>query len=83
MPPVLAVEVAGQDDREPYLREKAHWYLERGVAVWLVLPETREVLVLSGSASARQESRHGASDQLPAHEALPGVTPEVVAFFSQ
>lgn len=84
VPPVLAVEVAGQDDREPYLRDKARWYLERGVAVvWLVLPETREVLVLSGSPATRHDSRHGVGDQLPAHEALPGLTPEVAAFFSQ
>ena len=33
VPPLLAIEVAGQDDREPYLREKAAWYLARGVEI--------------------------------------------------
>ncbi|HEY6562580.1 MAG TPA: Uma2 family endonuclease [Polyangiaceae bacterium] len=46
-PPVLAVEIAGRDDYEPALTEKAGWYLGHGVdVVWIVLPETGEVVVL-------------------------------------
>jgi Uma2 family endonuclease len=42
--PVLAVEVAGEDEGEDDLREKARWYLGHGVAVvWIVLPEHREL----------------------------------------
>ncbi len=78
--PLLAVEVAGQDDREPYLREKAAWYLARGVKfVWLVLPEMREVIVLLGG----QETRYRVGQRLAAHEALPGLAPAVADFFRQ
>ena len=38
-PPVLAVEVAGQDEDADTLREKARWYLGQEVpVVWIVLP---------------------------------------------
>jgi Uma2 family endonuclease len=78
--PVLAVEVAGTDEEEAVLREKANWYREHGVAViWLVLPETREVIVVRGSS----ESRHASAEQLPELEALPGLRPDVAAFFTQ
>lgn len=78
VPPVLAVEVAGREQGEPELREKAAWYLSRGVTVvWLVLPETREVVVLHGKG----ETRHRAGDRVPAHPDLPGLAPEVDLFF--
>jgi Uma2 family endonuclease len=36
VPPVLAMEVSGEDETEDALREKALWYLKAGVgAVWL------------------------------------------------
>jgi Uma2 family endonuclease len=77
--PVLAVEVAGQDDGEAHLREKAGWYLSVGVAVvWLVLPDTREVIVMTADGEARHRS--GA---LPAHPALPDLAPPVADFFRQ
>ena len=80
VPPVLAVEVAGQDEEENALREKAGWYLAAGVcAVWLVLPETREVIVVT----AGRESRHPRGERLPARPELPGLEPEVAAFFRQ
>jgi Putative restriction endonuclease len=42
--PVLAVEVAGVDEDEARLRDKAAWYLAHGVqVVWVVLPERREI----------------------------------------
>jgi Uma2 family endonuclease len=81
-PPVLAVEVAGTSEEEPedLLRVKARWYLDAGVKlVWLVLPETREVVVFS----ARGETRHGARDRLPVDPDLPGLDPAVGDFFRQ
>ena len=45
--PVLAVEVAGEEETEALLRDKASWYLAAGVSVvWLVLPASREILVV-------------------------------------
>jgi Uma2 family endonuclease len=80
VPPVLAVEVAGQDEGEPELRVKAGWYLGRGVeVVWLVLPESREVVVLTAAADHR--ARMG--QRIPQHPALPGLEPEVRAVFAQ
>jgi Uma2 family endonuclease len=79
-PPDLAVEVAGQDESEPELRDKARWYLDHGVkVVWLVLPETREVLVLSSGA----EHRCRAGERLPVHPELPGLEPSVDRLFRQ
>jgi Uma2 family endonuclease len=79
-PPILAVEIAGQDETEEALREKALWYLGAGVEiVWLVLPEPRDVVVLTRGA----ESRNGSGQTLPACDRLPGLEPEVAAFFRQ
>jgi Uma2 family endonuclease len=78
--PILVVEVAGRDDTEEYLREKAGWYLGAGVqVVWLVLPETRTVLVLAPGT----ETRFAADAQLPEHPALPGLAPRVRELFLQ
>lgn len=79
-PPVLAVEVAGLDEGEPELRPKAEWYLGHGVkVVWLVLPDTREVVVIAKTG----ETRHGAGGHVPAHPDLPGLEPPVDRFFAQ
>ena len=79
-PPLLAVEVAGIDDTEEYLRDKARWYLEVGVrTVWIVLPQTREVLVIAPGV----ESRHGADTKLPEPSELPGLSPAVRELFVQ
>src|SRR2546422_1057362 len=79
-PPILAVEVAGREEGEPELREKARSYLGHGVAVvWLVLPETREVLVVTAGG----ETRHAVGERLPPHPALPGLGPAVERFFRQ
>jgi Uma2 family endonuclease len=79
-PPILAVEVAGQDEDEQALRHKAAWYLAQGVeAVWLVMPETREVLVLR----AMGEMRYGSGEVLAAEPRLPGLKPAVDRFFAQ
>jgi Uma2 family endonuclease len=70
VPPVLAVEVAGQDDDEASLRDKAAWYLAHGVVVvWLVIPDTREVVV----ATSGGDVRVGRGERLPPHPELPGL----------
>ncbi len=79
-PPILVAEVAGREEGEPELRVKARWYFDRGVhVVWVVLPATREVIVLRRDG----ESRHESGDRLPEHPALPGLAPEVDRFFRQ
>jgi hypothetical protein len=79
-PPVLAVEVAGVDEPELWLREKASWYLGVGVAtVWIVLPASREVLVVSG----RGEVRCARGERVPEAEGLVGLAPEVGELFVQ
>jgi Uma2 family endonuclease len=76
--PVLAIEVAGEDEGEAELRKKAHWYLEHGVrVVWLVIPEARAVLVMTGS----EETRLGPAQTLPTQAELPGLAPRVERFF--
>jgi Uma2 family endonuclease len=90
IPPILAVEVAGQDEDEQVLRDKARWYLERGVAVvWIVLPESRRVIVLrrfidaSGAPRTDHESRHELGERIPEDPALAGLTPNVAELFAQ
>src|SRR3990172_4679521 len=64
VPPVLAAEVAGQEEGESVLRSKARWYLDAGVEiVWIVLPESREVVVLTRTT----DRRHRAGETLSAH----------------
>lgn len=79
-PPLLAVEVGGDDEPESALREKARWYLSAGVrTVWLVLPDPREIVVVTASA----ESRHGPGQRLPPIADLPGLEAAVDDFFVQ
>ncbi|MBL8918896.1 MAG: Uma2 family endonuclease [Myxococcaceae bacterium] len=53
-PPVLAVEVAGEDEDEATLLAKARWYLSHGVkTVWLAFPEEREVFVVTSRRTRR------------------------------
>jgi len=81
VPPILAVEVAGREEREPQLREKARWYMDRGVvAVWIVLPREREVVVVHRDG---RDSRHRVGEYLPARPELPGLMPAVADFFAQ
>jgi Uma2 family endonuclease len=80
VPPILAVEVAGEDEDEQVLRDKAAWYLGAGVQiVWIVLPEPREVVVITGTG----EHRCRLGETLPPHPALPDLTPLVDEFFVQ
>ena len=79
-PPILAVEIAGRDERERQLRDKARWYLDRGVTiVWILLPEEREVVVLTREG----ETRAGRGTRLPSHAALPDLAPAVDELFAQ
>lgn len=72
VPPVLAVEIAADD--EGGLREKANGYLDAGVpTVWLVLLEARSVLVVSRS----EATRFGADDTLPEPPGLVGLVARV------
>ncbi|HUH02601.1 MAG TPA: Uma2 family endonuclease [Kofleriaceae bacterium] len=80
IPPVLVAEIAGQDDGEDTLRDKAAWYLQHGVStVWLVLPAVREVVVVR----ADREARYGPAQSLAADPAVPGLEPVVASFFAQ
>ncbi len=79
-PPVLAVEVAGQDEDAGALRTKARWYLAHGVSVvWIVLPGTREVLAVTSAG----ETRHEVGGRLPPHPDLPELQPEIAELFRQ
>ena len=79
-PPVLAVEIAGEDEGEDELRPKARWYLDRGVSsIWIVLPMAREIIVVGPSA----EARFTGAATLPQIAALPGLAPSVERFFAQ
>lgn len=54
VPPILAVEIAGEDEDEASLVAKARWYLKHGVkTVWLAFPEAREVIVVSSRRTRR------------------------------
>jgi len=80
VPPVVAVEIAGQDEQEADLRSKLTWYLDHGVTlVWLVLPASREVVVVRRTG----ETRHGLRDRIPAASELPGLNVEVASLFAQ
>ena len=79
-PPCLAVEIAGRDEDEATLRDKARWYLEQGVlVVWIVLPREREVLCLTPG----HEHRARAGETLPESPSLPGLIPRIDRFFTQ
>lgn len=79
-PPVLAVEVAGEDDPEELLLEKSRWYLEVGVpVVWIALPASREVVVVT----LRESDRFGADEVLPLHPELAGLEVKVSELFAQ
>lgn len=80
VPPVLAAEVASEDEPEAALTEKARWYLDAGVEiVWLLLPESREVIVITRAG----EKRYGVDARLPPDPRLPGLEPAVADLFRQ
>jgi len=68
------------DEDEVQLRAKARWYLDSGVTVvWLVLPDSRELVVLTAGG----DDRFGKGQRLPDHPALPGLEPLVDDPFRQ
>lgn len=78
--PVLAVEVCGEDEPEPLTQDKARWCLRAGAAVvWVVIPEAREVVVVTSAA----ESRYQPGQRLPPPPGLPDLSPDVSELFSQ
>jgi Uma2 family endonuclease len=80
VPPVLAIEVAGKDESAPLQLDKAAWYLRHGVeVVWVLVPRTRRVVVVTGEGSVEL----GPGDRLPAHPAPPGLEPLVDDLFRQ
>ena len=80
VPPVLAVEVAGDDETEDMLRDKAGWYRSVGVEiVWLVLPKAREVLVISG----KTERRYKGTQALAPNPSLPDMSVKANQLFAQ
>jgi Uma2 family endonuclease len=82
MAPLLAVEVVGGDesDDEGALRDKAKWYFRHGTKiVWIVAPDTREVVVLR----ERQEQRYRSGETIPAELELPGLEVEVSHIFAK
>ncbi|MBX3224987.1 MAG: Uma2 family endonuclease [Labilithrix sp.] len=77
-PPVLAVEICGEDESLETLLEKAAWYLERGAeAVWTVVPETRSVHVTTSAGTVEVTGR------IPETPSLPDLSPLVADFFRQ
>ncbi len=76
--PVLAVEIVGEDEPVDALRDKARWYLGHGVEiVWIVVPATRSVMVVTVDAELE------AAERIPESSALPGLAPLVGDFFRQ
>lgn len=79
-PPLLAVEVGGADETEKQLCDKADWYHGVGVpVVWIVLPDTGEVIV----SSQGQRQRFAADQRLPTHPELPELSVAASEFFLQ
>lgn len=80
VPPVLVVEVSGQDEPEEALLEKARWYLGAGVeVVWIVVPRERSVTVVTSTGI----TRHGRGERVPSCADLPGLEPLVDELFVQ
>jgi hypothetical protein len=56
------------------------WYCDSGVVViWIVLPRSKEVLVIDRTG----ERRFGSGETLPAQASLPGLAPRADDFFVQ
>jgi Uma2 family endonuclease len=81
VPPLLVVKIAGADEDEASLREKVAWYFGHGVAfAWLVLPATRELVVLRAAGG---EKRLQGGDAVPTEPELPGLALTAEAVFSR
>jgi len=77
--PDIAVEVISPSDTRPAMRRKVREYIASGVRlVWVVDPETKTVMVYSGSM---QGVEHDEADTLDGGEVLPGFTCKVADLF--
>jgi Uma2 family endonuclease len=77
-PPVLAVEICGEDEPVETLLVKAAWYLEHGVEiVWTIVPDTRRVHITTASGTIV------VTERIPESSLLPGLAPLVASFFRQ
>lgn len=77
-PPVLAVEVCGDDEPASMLLAKARWYLEHGVErVWIVDPAARRVHVVTAEGATE------IGDRIPEALSLPGLSIPVADLFRQ
>lgn len=76
MAPDLAIEIISPDDNFSAVMKKVDEYLEQGTqVVWLVISDTREILVCS------REHKFSVRDILTAPELLPGFELDVVKLF--
>jgi Uma2 family endonuclease len=77
--PDLAVEAVSPDDRAEEIKAKVSGYFEAGAKlVWIVYPETREVVVFH---SARESLGLSAQDTLEGGEVIPGFACAVAELF--
>jgi Uma2 family endonuclease len=77
-PPVLAVEICGEDEPLESLLGKASWYLGHGVeVVWTIVPDTRRVHVTTKKGTVE------VADRIPESSSLPGLAPLLADFFRQ
>lgn len=80
VPPLLAVEIAGQDESIEDLEEKTRWYLHHGVQlVWLLDPRERIAIVISTAGRVQV----AAGGHIPPSPLLPDLAPLVDEFFRQ
>jgi Uma2 family endonuclease len=77
--PDLAVEVVSRSNSAADLQEKVAEYLSVGSSqVWLVFPNTQQVVVYHRSGEVRM---HGAGDSIEGGSAIPGFTAHISDFF--
>jgi Uma2 family endonuclease len=77
--PDLAVEVVSPSNSAADLQEKVAEYLDAGSSqVWLVFPNTHQVVVYHRSGEVRM---HGARDSIDGGSAIPGFTAHIGDFF--
>jgi Uma2 family endonuclease len=73
-PPLLCIEVLSPEDRMSRMREKVRDYLDMGVVeVWVVDPETRGILVYTGTTMAEHTTGELAVPGTPVKLALADV----------
>lgn len=78
-PPSLCVEIRSPSSTLAELQDKADEYLAIGVAVvWLVMPETESVEVVTADGRSTFDSR----ETLPGQDALPGLAVDVASIFA-